>query len=77
VNLGITGGFILWDYLFGTLYWPKPHERVVWGASLEELGPHNPHRNLKGFFYGPFVAAFRTLRRSRALGPEVISNTAA
>ena len=77
VNLGITGGFTLWDYLFGTLYWPKPGEKVVWGASLEELGPNNPHRNLKGFFCGPFVAAFRTLRRSRAPEPEVISNTAA
>jgi len=75
VNLGITGGFTLWDYLFGTLYWPKPGEKVIWGASLEELGPDNPHRNLKGFFWGPFVAAFRTLRRHRPLQPEVISNT--
>jgi sterol desaturase/sphingolipid hydroxylase (fatty acid hydroxylase superfamily) len=76
VNLGITGGFTLWDYLFGTLYWPKPGEKVVWGASLEELGPHNPHRTLKGFFWGPFVAAFGTLRRRRPLEAEVISNTA-
>ena len=63
VNLGISGGLTLWDYLFGTLYWPKPGEKIVWGASLEELGENNPHRTLWGFFWGPFVAAFRTLRR--------------
>ena len=63
VNLGITGGLTLWDYLFGTLYWPKPGEQIVWGASMEELGQNNPHRTLKGFFVGPFVAAFQSLRR--------------
>jgi sterol desaturase/sphingolipid hydroxylase (fatty acid hydroxylase superfamily) len=62
VNLGITGGLVLWDHLFGTLYWPKPGEKVVWGASLEELGERNPHRTLWGFFVGPFVAAAQTLR---------------
>jgi sterol desaturase/sphingolipid hydroxylase (fatty acid hydroxylase superfamily) len=67
VNLGITGGLTLWDYLFGTLYWPKPGEKVVWGASLEELGDNNPHRTLEGFFCGPFIAAFRTLRRGKPL----------
>lgn len=65
VNLGITGGLTLWDYLFGTLYWPTPQEKIVWGASLAELGDNNPHRTLKGFFWGPFVAAFATLRPSR------------
>jgi sterol desaturase/sphingolipid hydroxylase (fatty acid hydroxylase superfamily) len=62
VNLGITGGLVLWDYLFGTLYRPAPGEKVIWGASLEELGENNPHRTLRGFVVGPFVAAFRTLR---------------
>jgi sterol desaturase/sphingolipid hydroxylase (fatty acid hydroxylase superfamily) len=65
VNLGITGGLTLWDYLFGTLYWPKPGEKIVWGASMDELGEKNPHRTLKGFICGPFIAAFETLRRSR------------
>jgi sterol desaturase/sphingolipid hydroxylase (fatty acid hydroxylase superfamily) len=65
VNLGITGGLTLWDYLFGTLYWPTAGEKIVWGASMEELGDNNPHRTLKGFFWGPFVAAFGTLRRNR------------
>jgi len=65
VNLGITGGLTLWDYLFGTLYWPTPQEKIVWGASLQELGDNNPHRTLEGFFWGPFVAAFGTLRRRR------------
>lgn len=65
VNLGITGGLTLWDYLFGTLYWPKPGEDIVWGASLEELGANNPHRTLRGFIIGPFVAAMRTLRPTK------------
>jgi len=64
VNLGITGGLTLWDYLFGTLYWPQAGEEIIWGASLAELGENNPHRTLHGFLIGPFVAAFRTLRRN-------------
>jgi sterol desaturase/sphingolipid hydroxylase (fatty acid hydroxylase superfamily) len=63
VNLGITGGLTLWDYLFGTLYWPKKGEKIVWGASYEELGDNNPHRTIWGLFWSPFVAAFRTLKR--------------
>lgn len=62
-NLGITGGLILWDKLFGTLYWPKPGEKVIWGASLEELGDNNPHRTLWGFLSGPFVGAYQVLRK--------------
>ena len=63
VNLGITGGLTLWDYLVGTLYWPKQGEPIVWGSTMEELGENNPHRTLRGFFFGPFIAAFQTLRR--------------
>lgn len=81
VNLGITGGLTLWDYLFGTLYWPTLGEKIVWGASLAELGEKNPHRTLKGFFYDPFVAAFASLRRGRPVAgvtqPASISNTIA
>ena len=66
VNLGISGGLILWDKLFGTLHRPVAGEQIVWGASLEELGEHNPHRTLKGFVVGPFIAAFKTLRRPGA-----------
>ena len=77
VNLGITGGLTLWDYLFRTLYWPKEEENIVWGASMEELGENNPHRTLKGFTVGPFVAAFRTLRRTKSNGLVAPANTAA
>jgi hypothetical protein len=63
VNLGITGGLTLWDQLFGTLYWPKPGEKIVWGASFEELGANNPHRTIWRLVWSPFVAAARTLRR--------------
>ncbi|MEJ1961695.1 MAG: sterol desaturase family protein [Gammaproteobacteria bacterium] len=71
VNLGITGGLLLWDKLFGTLYWPKAGEKIVWGASVEELGENNPHRTLWGFFTGPFIGAFRTLRRAPAAAQGV------
>ncbi len=67
VNLGIAGGLTLWDYLLGTLYRPKPGEKVVWGASVEDLGENNPHRTLWGFFWGPFVAAVQTLLTKPAL----------
>jgi sterol desaturase/sphingolipid hydroxylase (fatty acid hydroxylase superfamily) len=68
VNLGISGGLIFWDKLFGTYYRPTQGEQIVWGASLEELGEHNPHRTLKGFVVGPFIEAFRTLRRRSDVG---------
>ena len=62
-NLGIVGGLTLWDYLCGTLYRPTPGELVVWGASMDEIGDKNPHRTLWGFFWTPFVEAFKTLKR--------------
>jgi sterol desaturase/sphingolipid hydroxylase (fatty acid hydroxylase superfamily) len=62
-NLGIVGGLTLWDYLCGTLYRPTQGELIVWGASMDELGEKNPHRTLWGFFWTPFVEAFKTLRR--------------
>ncbi len=61
-NLGITGGLVLWDYLFHTLYWPKPAEDIVWGASMQELGENNPHKTLWGFVVGPFIGAVQVLR---------------
>ncbi len=68
VNLGITGGLTLWDKMFGTLYWPKPGEKIVWGPSLEELGERNPLGNLWTFIWVPFVAAAQTLRRRAPVG---------
>lgn len=67
-NFGLTGGLCLWDKLAGTLYIPKADEKIVYGASMEELGDNNPHRTLWGFLSGPFVAAVRTLGR-HAEGP--------
>jgi sterol desaturase/sphingolipid hydroxylase (fatty acid hydroxylase superfamily) len=71
-NLGITGGLILWDYLFHTLYWTKPGEEIIWGASMQELGENNPHKTLRGFVAGPFIAAVQVLR-GRAAVPAVPS----
>lgn len=69
VNLGLTGGVVWWDRLFGTLHVPQPGEQVIWGASLQELGENNPHRTLWGFFFGPFVEAYKVLRRRSS--PEI------
>jgi sterol desaturase/sphingolipid hydroxylase (fatty acid hydroxylase superfamily) len=62
-NLGLTGGVIFWDWLFGTLYRPTPDEKLVWGSTLQELGENNPHRTLRGFFIGPLKGAAQTLRK--------------
>jgi len=70
-NLGLTGGLCLWDRLAGTLYIPAPGEKVVFGASLEELGDNNPHRRLWGFLSGPFIGAAKSLRRRRANDPQL------
>lgn len=79
VNLGITGGLILWDWLFGTLYRPEAGEKIVWGASMQELGENNPHRTLWGFVTRPFIEAVKTLRRrprSGDLTPETSGSNA-
>lgn len=64
-NLGITGGLVFWDRIFGTLYVPSPGEmdRIVLGCSLDEVGANNPHRNFWRFLVLPFVAAFGTLKK--------------
>lgn len=64
-NLGLTGGLTLWDSLFGTLYLPNGPEAVQYGASMEELGDNNPHRNLWLFLYEPFKSAALSLRGNR------------
>jgi hypothetical protein len=69
-NLGLTGGLCLWDKLAGTLYIPKPGEKVIFGASLEELGDNNPHRTLWRFLSRPFVEAARTLAPRSAVHPD-------
>jgi sterol desaturase/sphingolipid hydroxylase (fatty acid hydroxylase superfamily) len=66
-NLGITGGLCLWDKLAGTLYIPQANEKVIWGASLEELGDNNPHRTLSGFLLRPCIEAAKTLRPSASV----------
>ena len=77
-NLGFTGGLSLWDRLAGTLYVPKPDERFIYGASLDELGANNPHRTLWRFLAGPFVEAAKTLRRrTPPSGTSATAQTAA
>jgi sterol desaturase/sphingolipid hydroxylase (fatty acid hydroxylase superfamily) len=71
-NLGLTGGLCLWDKLAGTLYIPKPGEKIIFGASMEELGDNNPHRTLWGFLSRPFVEAVRSLWPRSAEHPDLL-----
>ena len=73
-NLGITGGLVLWDKLFGTLHVPEHGEmdEIVYGSTLRELGDNNPHRTLLRFLASPFIAAARTLRSKPRKGNTLL-----
>ncbi len=60
-------GFMLFDWLFGTLYMPKPGETYHrWGISEDELGERNPHKSLRDLYLEPFsyMWGLRTARRN-------------
>lgn len=55
-------GFMLFDWLFGTLYMPKPGEIYDrWGISDEELGERNPHKSLRDLYLEPLGYMWRVL----------------
>jgi sterol desaturase/sphingolipid hydroxylase (fatty acid hydroxylase superfamily) len=70
-NLGVTGGLLLWDYMFRTFYAMSPGEQIIWGASMQELGENNPHKTFWGFLTRPFIAAAQVLR-GRPTGSVVV-----
>ena len=47
-------GFMLFDWMFGTLYMPKRGETYNrWGISDEEIGERNPHKCLRDLYFEP------------------------
>ena len=59
-NLGTQ--FAIFDWLFGTLYIPRPGENWRLGLNDESLGANNPHIRLRDFYGEPFRHAWRLLR---------------
>lgn len=45
----------LFDWLFGTLYMPRPGEVYRWGLNDEEYGANNPHQTLRDFYLKPVL----------------------
>ncbi len=57
-NFGM--GFMLFDWLFGTLYMPKPGETYLrWGISDDEVGERNPHKSLRDLYLEPLGRMWR------------------
>jgi sterol desaturase/sphingolipid hydroxylase (fatty acid hydroxylase superfamily) len=57
-NFGM--GFQLFDWMFGSLYMPKPGETYVrWGLSEEEVGERNPHKSLRDLYLEPLGRMWR------------------
>lgn len=50
-NLGRT--LTVWDWMFGTLYLPKPRETFSPGLNVIERGEHNPHGNVRDYYLEP------------------------
>jgi sterol desaturase/sphingolipid hydroxylase (fatty acid hydroxylase superfamily) len=50
-NFGLN--LMIFDWLFGTLYLPKPGETYRWGLNEEEIGPRNPHARLRDLYLEP------------------------
>lgn len=51
-NLGAE--LMIFDWMFGTLYLPKPDETYRWGLNEREMGANNPHNRLRDFYLEPF-----------------------
>lgn len=64
--------FAFWDRMFGTLYLPRPEERVIFGIAPEEMAEH---RSLRGIYLTPFARAARLLARdgAGAIAPAAVS----
>lgn len=58
--------FALWDWMFGSLYIPKPREKFKLGISPEEMARL---RTVKDLYIEPFRDAYRLIKEHRAL-PE-------
>lgn len=55
--------FALWDWMFGSLYIPKGHEKFELGISAEEMARL---RTVKALYLEPFRDAWRLIKERRA-----------
>ena len=55
------GGVPVWDWLFGTMYLPDPHEALRLGLNDDEIGDANPHNTVRGYMVEPLAAFAREL----------------
>lgn len=53
----------IFDWVFGTLYIPAEGEVFRYGLNDHEMGAHNPHRTLKGFYFEPFVYVWNAFKQ--------------
>ena len=54
----------IWDWMFGTLYVPKTHEKLEYGLSDAKGNRiQQPHPNFKEAMLDPFRKSWRTIRR--------------
>jgi sterol desaturase/sphingolipid hydroxylase (fatty acid hydroxylase superfamily) len=56
----------IFDWMFGTLYMPRKGESFRFGLNDYSMGKDNPHRNLKQFYFEPFMHMAETWRGQRA-----------
>ena len=55
-------GSALFDWIFGTIYIPKPDEVIRLGLSEDEIGAQNPHKRAIDIYTEPFAYTWRVLR---------------
>lgn len=58
-------GSALFDWIFGTIYIPKPDEVIRLGLSEDEIGAQNPHKRAIDIYTEPFAYAWRVLRTTK------------
>jgi sterol desaturase/sphingolipid hydroxylase (fatty acid hydroxylase superfamily) len=69
-------GHPFFDWMFGTLYLPRPNDEYRWGLNDDELGANNPHNSLGNFYLEPFRALGAALR-PRPRGAEAAADRTA
>jgi sterol desaturase/sphingolipid hydroxylase (fatty acid hydroxylase superfamily) len=52
----------IWDWLFGTIYVPKPGEKWRFGLDERQLEEKNPHNTIGTCIFEPFIYAWSSLR---------------
>ena len=51
----------VFDWMFGTIYIPRPDENIRLGLSEQEVGAQNPHKRAIDIYTEPFAYAWRVL----------------